>query len=494
MSIRLKLLLSYAAMLVIPLVLMMVTVMLLFTVFRGDFQTIRDTYGSDVDHRFYENQSAERLLKEMKRTSANNPTLLSDSTYLADLDLELQRVQSSLIIRKGNSMAYISPSIQSKELLDQLPVYEYPGHSNKEEPVKYDNKLYETYHFDFTYPDHEPGSVIVITSVNPIVNFAQKFFPLLFGALLIILVMTHSLLTYFVSRSIIKPLHKLKHAMTQLKAGDLDYQVEITSKDEIGQLSVAFEEMRKQLQLSIQSQLQYEENRKELISNISHDLRTPLTAIQGYVDGLGDGIADTPDKRERYLAIISSKTEEMDQLIDELFLYSRLDLKKLPFNFEIVEMQPFLLDWADELIFDLGKKGVQFTSNITLAPETKVSIDRDKCRRVFSNIVDNCLKYMNKPDKMVHLHAYEAEQQVMIQLSDNGQGIEEEALPHIFERFYRAEHSRNSHTGGSGLGLAIAKQIMDGHGGSIQASSTKGEGTCITITFPLRTHKAGDNE
>jgi signal transduction histidine kinase len=151
------------------------------------------------------------------------------------------------------------------------------------------------------------------------------------------------------------------------------------------------------------------------------------------------------------------------------------------------------LDWADELEFDLGKKGVHFTSDLALAIETKVSIDRDKCRRVFSNIVDNCLKYMNKPDKRIHLQAYEAHNQVTIEITDNGQGIDPEALPHIFERFYRAEQSRNSQTGGSGLGLAIAKQIMDGHGGSIQARSVKGEGTCITITFPLRTHKDGDN-
>jgi signal transduction histidine kinase len=111
--------------------------------------------------------------------------------------------------------------------------------------------------------------------------------------------------------------------------------------------------MRKQLKESIQTQIQYEENRKELISNISHDIRTPLTAIRGYVDGLGDGIADTADKKQKYIEIISSKAEEMDHLIDELFLYSKLD-------------------------FELGKQGVHYKSDIALQQQIQVSIDRDK--------------------------------------------------------------------------------------------------------------------
>jgi signal transduction histidine kinase len=490
MSIRLKLLFSYAAMLIIPLVMMIITALLLVIVFRGDFQNIRDTYGSGQG--LFENHSAERMLKEIKRTSEKTPAILSDAAYLADIDQELQTNKLYLIIRKDNDLVFVSPTFEQKELLNHLPAYERPGLMDKDEPTRYGNGLYEIIHFDFLYPDQHSGSVLVVRAVNPLVNFAQKFFPILFIALIIILILTHTLLTYFVSRSIIKPLQKLKHAMKQLKQGDLDYQVNITSKDEIGQLSIAFEQMRKQLQESIQTQLQYEENRKELISNISHDLRTPLTAIRGYVDGLSDGIADTSDKREKYIEIISSKTDEMDQLIDELFLYSKLDLKRLPFNFEIIDFNAFLLDWADELDFDLGKKGVHFTSEITLKQETRVSVDRDKCRRVFSNIMDNCLKYMDKEEKKIHLRAYVEHNQVAIEITDNGQGVGQEALAFIFERFYRADQSRNSHTGGSGLGLAIAKQIIDGHGGTIHASSLKGEGTCITITLPLRTKKDGE--
>ncbi|GAJ19213.1 unnamed protein product, partial [marine sediment metagenome] len=183
-----------------------------------------------------------------------------------------------------------------------------------------------------------------------------------------------------------------------------------------------------------------------------------------YVDGLGDGIADTPDKKQKYIEIISSKAEEMDHLIDELFLYSKLDLKRMPFNFEVVDFASFLEDWSDELEFELGKQGVHYKSDIALHQHIEVSIDRDKMKRVFTNIMDNSLKYMNKPEKHIGLHARIAGEHVIIEITDNGVGMDAEALPHIFDRFYRADPSRNSNNGGSGLGLAISKQMIEGHG------------------------------
>lgn len=492
MSIRLKLLLSYAAMLLIPLVMMMITAVLLVVVFRGDFQSIRDQLHTGVG--LFENQNVEHTMKEMKRTSEKNPSILAESAYLADIDQELQSNNSNLVVRKNNTLVYVSPTLQGSDVLGQLPIFKHPGHPEREDAKRYGKELLEINSFDFYDSEQQPASVFIVTTVNPIVNFMQKFFPSLFITLLIILILTHTLLTYFVSRSIIQPLQKLKNAMKRIQAGDLEFQVQITSKDEIGQLSIAFEQMRKQLHESIQTQIQYEENRKELISNISHDIRTPLTAIRGYIDGLGDGIADTAVKKQKYIEIISSKAEEMDHLIDELFLYSKLDLKRVPFNFEIVDFASFLADWSEELDFELSKQGVHYKSEIALQQEIQVSIDRDKMRRVFSNIVDNCLKYMNKTEKQITLHARTAGAQVVIEISDNGAGVDTEALPYIFDRFYRADPSRNSNNGGSGLGLAISKQMIEGHGGMIAAQSVKGEGTCITINLPLRRHKDGEAE
>ncbi|NQX64550.1 HAMP domain-containing histidine kinase [Paenibacillus alba] len=492
MSIRLKLLYSYAAMLLIPLIMMIITAMLLVVVFRGDFQSIREQLHSGVG--LFENQNVEHTFKELKRTSEKNPSILADLTYIADIDQELQLNNSKLVVRKDNALVYVSPALKDSDVLQQLPPFKHPGHPEREDAKRYGKQLLEINSFDFNYPEQHTGSIFVITTINPLVNFTQKFFPILFIILLIILIVTHTLLTYFVSKSIINPLRKLKNAMKRIQSGDLDFQVQITSKDEIGQLSIAFEQMRKQLLESIQTQVQYEENRKELISNISHDIRTPLTAIRGYVDGLGDGIADTADKKQKYIDIISSKAEEMDHLIDELFLYSKLDLKRVPFHFEVVDFASFLADWSDELDFELGKKGVHYKSDIVLPQQVQVSIDRDKLRRVFSNILDNCLKYMNKTEKTISLHARLAGARVVIEITDNGAGVDAEALPHIFDRFYRADPSRNSYHGGSGLGLAISKQMIEGHGGTIGATSVKGEGTCMTINLPQRRHKDGGYE
>ncbi|MCD1259692.1 HAMP domain-containing histidine kinase [Paenibacillus athensensis] len=493
MSIRLKLLLSYAAMLIVPLLMMVITAALLIVVFRGDVRSLWQQYGQDGT--LFENHTLERLEKELWRTAESNPAALADRAYLADIDQELQTGKSALVVHKQGEMVYASPALQNAALLQRPSWSEEaspsdrganrPAHIEHEEPQRYGSQWLAIVHFAFTNADGTPGTLMIVTTVNPLVNFAREFFPILFIALAIILILTHSLLTYFVSRSIVTPLRELKQAMKRMKAGDLDVQVRIDSKDEIGELSLAFEQMRRELRQSMDTQAQYENNRKELISNISHDLRTPLTALRGYIDGLGDGIADTPQKRQKYMEIISAKAEEMEHLIDELFLYSKLDLKQLPFHFEQVELAAFLADWSEELAFELGKQGVDFTAELDLAP-VNLSLDRDKIRRVFANMIDNALKYMNKPEKRLQLRAYAANDVVCIELEDNGLGIDAEALPHIFERFYRADPSRNSHTGGSGLGLAISKQIVEGHGGTIHAASVKGEWTRISIHLPLK--------
>ncbi|MEI7026237.1 sensor histidine kinase [Paenibacillus sp. y28] len=491
MSIRLRLLISYAAMLLIPLVMLIITAILLVILFRGDFQSIQEQYGPDKAA--FENHGVMRMTKELWRTANKNPSLLEDADYLSDIAREFETNKSGLLVRKEDRFTYISPAWAEKsDFLALLPAFHSPGHMEKKEDVRYNNQILDVTQYDYVDAANQRSSISIVTVVNPFARFAQKFFPALFNTAVIILILTHTLLTYFVSRSIIRPLQKLKNAMKRMQAGDLEYPVQITSRDEIGQLGLAFEQMRRQLQESIQTQLQYEENRKELISNISHDLRTPLTAIRGYIAGLGDGIADTPEKRRKYIDIISSKADEMDRLIDELFLYSKLDLKQLPFNFEAVGFREFLSGWAGDLEFELGKQSIHFDMEMTLDDEITVMIDRDKIRRVFSNIVDNCLKYMNKPEKQVRLKVFRNGERVVIEIYDNGMGIDEEALPHIFDRFYRADPSRNSHTGGSGLGLAISKQMVEGHGGSIQARSVKGEGTWITMRFPLRTDKEGD--
>jgi len=486
MSIRVRLLLSFAAMLIVPIILFLLAILLWGVVFRGDVENIMDIYNvratiSSMD------RHDEQLLKELKRTAERSPDLLMQRDYLQEIDGELGSVQSSLVVRINGSPIYVSNAIKAAGIVDLLPPADKDQHDGDDEHItRKDGRVYSLVEVEFSSADGVLGDLFVVHSVNPLVVFARRFFPFLSTSLLVIFVMTNLLLTYLVSRGIIRPLQELKRAAGKIKDGNLEFRLLPGRRDEIGQLTDAFEEMRSKLKESIDKQLQYEENRKELISNISHDLKTPITSIRGYVDGIQDGVADTPEKMERYMKTIASKTEDIEHLIDELFLYSKLDLNRLPFHFEAVEIGGFLSDCADDLRFDLEKKGIELRTEIADAQSLQVRADREKLKRVITNIVGNCVKYMDKPEKTVRLRAAAIEGGVRIEIADNGPGIDPSALPYVFDRFYRAEQSRNSRTGGSGLGLAIAKQIIEGHGGEIGATSELGVGT--TIRFTLHTN------
>jgi signal transduction histidine kinase len=486
MSIRTKLLLSYAAMLVIPLVLLILTAASLVFVFRGDLQNLRHTYESKMEG--FEEEEYYHLIK---RAIVQNPSLLTDRHYLDELSGEISAKETYLVIRINGETIYSSKGIQaSSDFIASLPGYHKANYREKMPARYYGNEYYSYVQNDTVTAEHLPVSLFLVSRVDPLVHLATQYFPILFVFFLVVLIATYAVLTYLMSKNIIRPLRELHNAAKWIKEGDLDFRVKVSGKDEIGQLGLAFEEMRDQLQSSIQIQAQYEANRKELLSNISHDLKTPITAIQGYVDGILEGIADSPEMTERYIRTISAKTEEMDHLIDELFLYSKLDLKRLPFNFEQVSILAFLTDWSEELNFELDKIGVRFVTDLQLDAKVNVSMDRDKFRRVLSNVIQNSIRYMDKENKQVLLRSNREEGIVRIEIQDNGPGISESALPFIFERFYRAEQSRNAYTGGTGLGLAIAKQIMEGHGGDIGADSVQGGGTRIIITMPIHVERS----
>nr|WP_243427981.1 HAMP domain-containing sensor histidine kinase [Alkaliphilus hydrothermalis] len=331
--------------------------------------------------------------------------------------------------------------------------------------------------------------MFLVVDLSFVAKSSRSFIITLLIVILVIITLTNGILTLSVSHSILNPLKKLEDATKEIKEGNLDFEIDCHSRDEIGQLCHAFEDMRSKLKESIEIQLQYERNRNELMSNISHDLKTPVTAIKGYVEGIMDGVADSPEKQQRYIKTIHNKAKDMDRLIDELLLYSKLDIKKLPFHFEGVDILQFLQDIIEEYQFDLEEK------NITLKLQHHegdfkemplILADREKLKRVIGNIVDNAVKYMKKDIGKIDIllsNTPEEEASIQVEIQDNGQGIPKEHLPFIFDRFYRVDPSRNSATGGSGLGLAIAKRIIQEHGGRIWGESQLNRGTSIFFTL-----------
>ena len=245
--------------------------------------------------------------------------------------------------------------------------------------------------------------------------------------------------------------------------------------------------MRLRLKANAEEKVQFDRENKELISNISHDLKTPITAIKGYVEGIMDGVADTPEKMDRYIKTIYNKANEMDLLINELTLYSKIDTNRIPYNFATISAKEYFEDCAEDLHMELEAKGVSFSYRNAMEEDCKVIVDPEQLRRVINNIVSNSVKYMDKPKGKITMEVKDVGDFVQIELGDNGKGIAAKDLPYIFDRFYRTDASRNSSKGGSGIGLSIVKKIVEEHGGNIWATSEEGAGT--TMYFVIRKYQ-----
>jgi signal transduction histidine kinase len=485
MSIRLKLYMSYLAMAVVPVILLILFIILLFI--GSGKQDIRDLTEAKRNENF--NQAL--VYGELTYVLREETGQMQNPAFLSDLQQRLSEQWAGLIISKNGVVTEVSPFLKSL--------------SDNEDWQRLANKPQEKLHFQlyrftshelaFTYPDGEAGKVLLLYRTDQIPFF---WHPLTMILSLVSILLTSLLLTYFVSRSIIKPLQTLRSAALQIKDGNLAQPLVPKRKrkrskcphgDEVAQLSDAFEEMRARLKLSIDQSLQYEENRKLLLSHISHDLKTPISAIKGYVEGIMDGIANTDEKRDRYMGTIYRKASEMDHLIDELFLFSKLDLHRVAYDFKVVDIARYVDDYLAEQRFELEKHGIHLElNNHAKHAGLQVAADPDKLNRVFANILSNGIKYMNlqseQEEHRIAVTVSQSSGDVLIAFEDTGPGIEETDLPHIFDGFYRAEQSRNSETGGSGLGLAIVKQIVEGHGGSVWAENAAAGGAKFCLKLP----------
>ena len=295
----------------------------------------------------------------------------------------------------------------------------------------------------------------------------------------IILVFTALSVGLWIYRSIAVPLVKLKKATKNIKEGNLDFVLEVEGNDEFSQLCQDFEEMRKRLKESTEEKILMDKENKELISNISHDLKTPITAVKGYVEGIMDGVADTPEKMDRYVRTIYNKTNEMDHLINELTFYSKIDTNRIPYTFSKLNVEDYFSDCAEELGLEMETRGIELVYANYVEKGVQVIADGEQIRRVIHNIVSNAIKYMEKPRGIIQLRVKDVGDFIQVEIEDNGKGIAAKDLPYIFDRFYRTDVSRNSSKGGSGIGLSIVKKIMEDHGGKVWATSRLGIGTII---------------
>lgn len=327
-------------------------------------------------------------------------------------------------------------------------------------------------------------------------NYMDRFRGTMLGYIIlmvIIMIILSGFVAFIVYQQFVNPLVKLKEAAEKMGSGNLDEKIEIgkNREDEVGELCESFENMRQRMSDFAKEKMRYEDENRQLISNISHDLRTPITTIKGYVEGIMDGVADTPEKRDRYLKMIYSKANEMDSLINELSLYTNINNNAIPYEFHRVSVKDYFNDCMEEVHATLMSKNMTLTYRNYCEDDVMVIVDPDQLKRVINNIVTNSIKYMDKEYGQVDISIYDNDAEVKVAINDNGRGIDTESLPHIFDRMYRADSARQSR-GGSGLGLAICKKIVEEHGGNIYATSQVGKGT--TIVFTLKKYIPKDTE
>lgn len=339
--------------------------------------------------------------------------------------------------------------------------------------------------------EEQLGRNIVMQALKHYMDDGGLFDELVFNfcvAEFVILLLTAIVMVVWIYKGIAPQIKILKIAANNVKEGNLDFSVATGGTDEMSEVCNAFEDMRVRLKNNAKDRLEDEAEQRALISNIAHDLKTPITAIKGYAEGMLDGVADTPEKREKYIRTIYNKANEMNTLINELTLYSNIDTNKIPYNFQKLNIHSYFEDCIEELGMDLENQHIRLDYANYVDPDVLIIADPEQLGRIIHNIVSNSVKYMRADvASRIAITIKDVGDFVQIEIADNGKGIATKDLPYVFDRFYRADASRNSAAGGSGIGLSIVKKIVEDHGGKIWVTSKENEGT--TMYFVIRKYQ-----
>lgn len=429
-------------------------------------------------------KQTQEIYDELLAVFEENPKAFEDKAFLEEFTENINQKNSYILVRRGDTLYYTGNTKAAQQIWKKLPEYgsmsedSYGGYFFND-VQKYVKQL------DFTFSDGEEGSLFVITKV---VNLISR--PLLrdmFIAIFCILIFTSLMLTHWIHKGVFAPIKQLNVAMKKIKDGNFDYMLATDAKGEIGDLYRNYEDMRLRLKETTEEQKRQEQNNRELISNISHDLKTPITAIKGYMEGIMDGVADTPEKMDKYIKTVYNKANDMDRLINELTIYSGIDTNRIPYHFHRINVSEYFDDCVEEVGLDLESRGIELNYSNLLSPDTQIIADPEQLKRVINNVIGNSVKYMDKEKGIIDIRLLDEVDAIRVEIEDNGKGIAAKDLPRIFERFYRTDASRNSSKGGSGIGLSIVKKIIEDHGGYIWATSKEQEGTCMH--FVIRKYK-----
>ena len=493
MSLSTRLLLGLVAIIVIPVVLAVVLFSVVDSRWNEYYKKTYDletfAYGGAFDNIMVYSIQTTDVFETLLSDASDNPERFSYDSYLEDINASLETDNAFLVVRLGDSVVYNgSPEYPDEELNSVLPAYgkgETKADTGSLDIHIAGSLLIKQADFEW---QGQTGSVFIVTLLNRFARGVKDWLFIMVIVCIIILGATAVVVTMWIYRGMLAPISGLKKAAQSIRDGDFDFSMETSrGTKEMDDLCDVFEEMRQRLKESQNEKLAYDRENRELISNISHDLKTPITAVKGYCEGIMDGVADTPEKMERYIKTIYNKANEMDRLINELSFYSKIDTNRMPYTFTKISAKEFFGDCAEELELELNGENVAFSYQDELKEDEVIIADTEQLNRVIHNIVNNSVKYMDKPERRIELRLKDAGDFIQAEIEDNGKGIAKKDLGVIFDRFYRTDASRNSTRGGSGIGLSIVRKILDDHGGKVWAESEEGVGT--TMCFVLRKYR-----
>ena len=429
------------------------------------------------------------VYEEIEKAVQTNTKLLEDEKKLDIWNEKLKKLHSCLLVRKEQEYIYIGNQEKFSGIASELPEFGlYRKCRSGNTYLEGKPPVFLKYK-DFYFSGGERGTIFILTDFDAFLPQIRHTVIEFAIAVPFILVLTAALLIIWIYRGILKPLNVLKNAAHEIMDGNLDSPIAFDSDDEIGLLCEDFEQMRLKIKENSQISLQYEQDMRDLIRNISHDLKTPLTTIKGYSEGLMDGVAGTEERRKKYLQTIYNKADDMTHLVDELSFYSQIDCNTVPYNFRKINLDHYFLDCVNDLKVDLELKQIKLNYFNDTEKDLEIAADAEQLKRVINNIIENSVKYMGRKKGVINIYVkkivQDEKEMVSVEIEDNGSGVRKEELHNIFDRFYRTDASRNSSMGGSGLGLAIVKKIIEDHGGTVSASGGEGTGVCICFTLQI---------
>lgn len=495
MKIRNRLIMAFIIIIGLPILLIATTTgtIMYFTVnaVKEDYDIDANTTQILTNPNYLIHDAVDALFGEIKIITRNTPDDLLEKGFSDALNEKLMKKSSFMVVFRGGEVQYVGNEKKYESIKEHiremiaLQVEEDNGvYMDENQPLLVKKT-------SFYYGDGSKGVICIVTNLETFLPQVKRSCIQLILCIMGIMCFTAIFLIIWLYEGMVRPLDILKTGIYKMKNGDLDFEIKADTDDEIGRICDDFEDMRKQVKILMEERIEYEEQMRMLISNISHDLKTPITAIKGYAEGILDGVADSPEKLDKYLKTIYTKASDMTYLVDELSFYSKIDTNKIPYNFVKVNLNQYFEDCISEMILDLEVKQIELEYKNSMDIDTEVLIDVEQMKRVVNNIIGNSVKYINKEKGHIEVRLEKIHDMIQITFRDNGKGVAREDLKKIFERFYRTDQSRNSTQGGSGLGLAIAKKIIMDHGGKIWAEGKEGEG--LSIIFTLKT-ATGDEE